>query len=92
MIVILHPDPRLAASPAGAYRGRAGPPDRVQRRGRPIDIEQPGLQCPCRTLTSTRKGGKVVTISLAPRTARATDLATGDGTDGPICLILTGGA
>ena len=38
------------------------------------------------------KGGKVVTISLAPRTARAIDLATGEGTDGPIFLILTGGA
>jgi integrase/recombinase XerD len=28
-----------------------------------------------RTLTVTRKGGKVVTIPLAPRTARAIDLA-----------------
>jgi hypothetical protein len=92
MIVILHPDPRLAASPADAYRGRTGPPDGVQCRGRPIDIEQLGLECPYRTLTITRKGGKVVTISLAPRTARAIDLAAGDGTDGPIFLILTGSA
>ena len=92
MIVILHPDPRLAASPADAYRGRGGPPDGVQCRGRPIDIEQLGLECPYRALTITRKGGKVVTISLAPRTARAIDPATGDGTDGPIFLILTGGA
>jgi hypothetical protein len=65
MIVILHPDPRLAASPADAYRGRAGPPDGAQCRGRPIDIEQLGLECPYRTLTITRKGGKAVTISLA---------------------------
>jgi integrase/recombinase XerD len=47
---------------------------------------------PVPALTITRKGGKAVTISLAPRTARAIDLATGDGTDGPIFLILTGGA
>jgi integrase/recombinase XerD len=47
---------------------------------------------PVPTLTITRTGGTVVTISLAPRTARAIDLATGDGTDGPIFLILTGGA
>jgi integrase len=39
-----------------------------------------GVERGHRTLTITRKGGKVVTISLAPRTARAIDLATG-GTD-----------
>jgi hypothetical protein len=32
----------------------------------------------------TRKGGKVVTIPLAPRTARAIDLAIGERCDGPI--------
>jgi integrase/recombinase XerD len=32
----------------------------------------------------TRKGGKVVTIPLAPRTARAIDLAVGERVDGPI--------
>jgi integrase/recombinase XerD len=32
----------------------------------------------------TRKGGKVVTIPLAPRTARAIDLAIGERTDGPV--------
>src|SRR4029077_9696329 len=35
-------------------------------------------------LTITRKGGKVVTIPLAPRTARAIDLAIGERTDGPV--------
>jgi integrase len=35
------------------------------------DIEHLGLQRGHRTLTITRKGGKVVTIPLAPRTARA---------------------
>jgi integrase len=34
----------------------------------------------------TRKGGKVVTLPLAPRTARAVDLAIGERMDGPIFL------
>jgi integrase/recombinase XerD len=34
------------------------------------DIEHLGLKRGHRTLTITRKGGKVVTIPLAPRTAR----------------------
>ncbi|HEX9355591.1 MAG TPA: tyrosine-type recombinase/integrase [Streptosporangiaceae bacterium] len=38
----------------------------------------------------TRKGGKVVTIPLAPRTARAIDLATGERCEGPICLAPAG--
>jgi len=37
-----------------------------------------------------RKGGKVVTIPLAPRTARAIDLATGERCDGPIFLTADG--
>ena len=43
-------------------------------------------------MTITRKGGKVVTIPLAPRTpARATDLATERvRCDGPIFLIADG--
>ena len=47
------------------------------------DIEHLGLERGHRTLTITRKGGKVVTIPLAPRTARAIDLAIGERTDGP---------
>ena len=43
-----------------------------------------------RTLTITRKGGKVVTIPLAPRTARAIDLAVGERTDGPVFLAADG--
>ena len=42
------------------------------------DIEHLGLERGHRTLTITRKGGKVVTIPLAPRTSRAIDLATGE--------------
>jgi integrase/recombinase XerD len=40
------------------------------------NIEHLGLERGHRTLTMTRKGGKMVTIPLAPRTARAIDLAT----------------
>ena len=50
------------------------------------DIEQLGLERGHQTLTITRKGGKVVTIPLAPRTARAIDLALGERTDGPVFL------
>ena len=50
------------------------------------DIEHLGPERGHRTLTITRKGSKVVTIPLAPRTARAIDLATGERCDGPIFL------
>ncbi len=39
-----------------------------------------------RTLTVLRKGGKIVTIPLAPRTARRLDLAIGERLDGRIFL------
>src|SRR5438445_7003146 len=55
------------------------------------DIEQLGLERGHRTLTITRKGGKVVTIPLAPRTARAIDLAIGERTDGPVFPAADGG-
>jgi integrase/recombinase XerD len=42
------------------------------------DIEDIGLERGHRTVTILRKGGKVVTIPLAPRTARAIDLAVGE--------------
>jgi site-specific recombinase XerD len=54
------------------------------------DIEQLGLERGHRTLTVTRKGGKVVTVPLAPRTARAIDLAIGEHTDGPLFLAADG--
>ena len=50
------------------------------------DIDALGLERGHRTLTVLRKGGKVVTIPLAPRTARAIDLAIGERLDGPIFL------
>ncbi len=43
-----------------------------------------------RMLVITRKGGKVVTIPLAPRTARAIDLAIGERPEGPIFLAMDG--
>jgi integrase/recombinase XerD len=48
------------------------------------DIENLGLERGHRTLTILRKGGKVVTVPLAPRTARAIDLVVGERCDGPI--------
>ena len=54
------------------------------------DIEQLGLERGHRTLTITRKGGKVVTVPLAPRTARAIDLAIAERTDGPVFLAPDG--
>ena len=50
------------------------------------DVEHLGLERGHRTLTITRKGGKVVTIPQAPRTARAIDLVVGERTDGPVFL------
>jgi integrase/recombinase XerD len=43
-----------------------------------------------RTLTIIRKGGKVVTIPLAPRTSRAIDLAIGERSEGPLFLTSDG--
>ena len=48
------------------------------------DIEHLSPERGHRMLTVIRKGGTVVTIPLAPPTARAIDLATGERTDGPL--------
>jgi len=53
-------------------------------------VEALGTERGHRTLTITRKGGKIVTIPLAPRTARAIDLAIGERCDGPIFLAADG--
>ena len=55
------------------------------------DIESLGLERGHRTLTVLRKGGKVVVVPLAPRTARAVDLAIGERSSGPIFIAPTGG-
>jgi integrase/recombinase XerD len=54
------------------------------------NIENLGVERGHRTLVITRKGGKVVTIPLAPRTARAIDLAVGERVEGPIFLTPDG--
>jgi integrase/recombinase XerD len=54
------------------------------------NIEALGIERGHRTLVITRKGGKVVTIPLAPRTARTIDLAIGERTEGPIFLAADG--
>jgi integrase/recombinase XerD len=54
------------------------------------DIEAMGTERGHRTLVITRTGGKVVTIPLAPRTARAIDLAIGERFEGPVFLAADG--
>src|SRR5262244_1775508 len=54
------------------------------------DIDYLGLERGHRTLTITRKGGKVVSVPLAPRTARAIDLAIGERTGGPVLVAADG--
>src|SRR3954468_10538579 len=54
------------------------------------NIEALGLERGHRTLTILRKGGKTVIIPLAPRTARAVDLAVGERCEGPLFLGLDG--
>jgi integrase/recombinase XerD len=54
------------------------------------DITAIGSERGHRTLTVLRKGGKIVTIPLAPRTARSLDLAVGERLDGPIFLRADG--
>jgi integrase len=54
------------------------------------DIDAPGLERGHRTLTVTRKGGKVVTMPLAPRVARVLDLAIGERVDGRIFVDPSG--
>ncbi len=48
------------------------------------DIEHLGVERGHRTLVITRKGGRIVTIPLAPRTARSIDLCVGEQHEGPI--------
>jgi integrase len=54
------------------------------------DIEALGVDRGHRTLVVTRKGGKVVTVPLAPRTARAIDLAIGERSERPVFLAADG--
>ena len=54
------------------------------------DIEAMGIERGHRTLVITRKGGKIVTIPLAPRTARAIDPAIGERCAGPVFLAPDG--
>jgi len=49
-----------------------------------VNIEALGVERGHRTLTVLRKGGKTVTVPLAPRTAPAVDLAVGERAAGPI--------
>jgi integrase/recombinase XerD len=55
------------------------------------DIEHLGLERGHRTLTITRKGGKVVTVPLAPRTARRSIWPSGNGRMARCSWLRTGG-
>jgi integrase/recombinase XerD len=50
------------------------------------NVEALGLERGHRTLTVLRKGAKTVIVPLAPRTARAIDLAVGERSEGPLFL------
>ena len=54
------------------------------------NIEALGLERGHRTLTVLRKGGKLVTMPLAPRVARAIDLAVGERSTGRSSSTPTG--
>jgi integrase/recombinase XerD len=54
------------------------------------NIQNLGMERGHRTIVVTRKGGKVVTIPLAPRTAQAIDLAVGERAERPIFLAADG--
>jgi site-specific recombinase XerD len=54
------------------------------------DITAMGSERGHRTLTVQRKGGKIVNIPLAPRTARSLDLAIGERLDGPTFRLTDG--
>jgi site-specific recombinase XerD len=55
-----------------------------------IDIDDLHVERGHRTVTVVRKGGKIVTMPLAPRVARVIDLAIGDRTRGPVFLAASG--
>jgi hypothetical protein len=55
----------------------------TSRAGTGVDIEALSLEQGRRTPTILRKGGTIATIPLAPRTARAIDLASGERAEGP---------
>jgi integrase/recombinase XerD len=67
-----------------AHRIIEAGPGRSEATG--ADIEHLGLERGDRTLIVTRKGGKVVTVPLAPRTAQAIDLAIGERAEEPLVL------
>jgi integrase/recombinase XerD len=54
------------------------------------DIAALGLERGHRTLSVLRKGGKLATMPLAPRVARAVDLAIADRLEGPIFIEADG--
>ena len=54
------------------------------------DVEALGVERGHRVLTIRRKGGRIVAIPVAPKTAAAIDLAIGERREGPIFVIADG--
>ena len=75
--------PRLSRTPS---RDRRGSP-RPRRSALLTALWTPALR---RTLTVTRMSGEVVTVPLAPRTARTIDLAIGERAEGPLFMARDG--
>jgi integrase len=55
-----------------------------------VDVDDLHVERGHRTLTVVRKGGRIVTMPLAPRVARAMDLAIGDRAGGPVLMSASG--
>ena len=88
-------NPAANVRPGGTrVAGTVGDPVGGERvaylRGPRCRHRRPGQRRGHRTLQIVRKGGKNVTIPLAPRTGRALDLYIGERCDGPIFLEPTG--
>jgi hypothetical protein len=69
---------------------RQWPASTATREALGANIEALGIERGHRALTGVRKGGKIVIIPLAPRTAGAIDLAIGERVEGPIFLASSG--
>jgi integrase/recombinase XerD len=76
--------------PCGQYPQPVQCQQRDQREALGTNIEALAQERGHRTLTVLRKGGKVATMPLAPRVARALDLAIGERLEGPIFVDVDG--
>src|SRR5260370_31234727 len=81
----------MAPRACGARPGLPAGPQRAARlRSHRRRTSRPWASSGHRTLVVTRKGGRLVTIPLAPRTARAIDRAIGERCAGRVFLAADG--